>query len=146
MPVTAQQKWIIKSVCLYPITDFLWILDFILYNWQASTGKDRSNDSPAEIDRCKCRRGEPQQTLTMGLRAPCRPQCASLPHAATRPLNTSTRPATAHGSNRSERDGLQCVPDRRKIDINSAYIIPDRSPSNLISKSFIWLNDSAWNF
>lgn len=34
MPVKPQQNWIIKSVSQYPITAYLWIVDFILYNWQ----------------------------------------------------------------------------------------------------------------
>lgn len=34
MPVKPWQNWIIKSVSQYPITAYLWIVDFILYNWQ----------------------------------------------------------------------------------------------------------------
>ena len=53
------------------------------------------------------------------------------------PCNISSLPATAHTSNGSERDRLQYVPNKRKIDIDFAYVIPDRWPLNLISKSFI---------
>lgn len=51
-------------------------------------------------------------------------------------------PATARESNSSQRR-VQYMPNKRKIDIDFAYVIPDRLPLNLISKSFMGLNDSA---
>lgn len=62
------------------------------------------------------------------------------------PCNISRLPTTAHKSNSSERDGLGYTANKRKIGIDFAFIIPDCLPLNLIFKSFIWFNDSAWNF
>lgn len=42
MPVKPQQNWIIKSVSQYPITAYLWIVDFILYNWQGRAASSQS--------------------------------------------------------------------------------------------------------
>lgn len=67
MPFKAQQKSIIKLVCLYPITVLLWMLDFILYNWQELTGEDRSNDNKIEIYQYMCHIGEPHQVVTKEL-------------------------------------------------------------------------------
>lgn len=139
----AQPRSIIKLVCSYPITDFLWILDFILYNWQELTGKDSSNDSKVEIaQHVSHRRAAPSGDKGTAGRCAARLE----PVTPCGPPSISRLPAVALESNSSERNGLQYVPNKRKIDIDSAYIIADRLPSNLISKSFIWLNDSAWKF
>lgn len=63
MSVKPHQNWIIKSACLYPVTGFLWILDFILYNWKElsakkvlsanklrSTGKYHNEESVSNVD------------------------------------------------------------------------------------------------
>lgn len=53
MPFKPQQNWIIKSVYLYLITAYLWILDFILYNWQQLPGKEGFNSNQIKINWCK---------------------------------------------------------------------------------------------
>lgn len=58
MPFKPQQNWIIKSVCLYPITAYLWILDFILYNWQQLSGKEGFNGNQIKINWYKCQSEE----------------------------------------------------------------------------------------
>lgn len=56
----------------------------------------------------------------------------SAPHPATRPgapAQGPQGPAAARGATARA--------DKRKTDIDSAHVRPDRLPSNLISKSFI---------
>lgn len=63
MPFKAQQNWIIKSVCLYPITAYLWILDFILYNWQQLSGKEGFNSNQIKINWSICHSEEPASSV-----------------------------------------------------------------------------------
>lgn len=58
MPVKPHQNWIIKSAFLYPITAFLWIVDFILYNWQELSGKGGFNGNQIKIKWYKCHNEE----------------------------------------------------------------------------------------
>lgn len=49
-PVKPHQNWIIKSACLYSVTVFLWIVDFILYNWQELSRKGAFNGNQIKIN------------------------------------------------------------------------------------------------
>lgn len=59
----SQQNWIIKSVCPYPITAYLWILDFILYNWQQLSGKGGFKGNQIKINWYKCHSEEPVSSV-----------------------------------------------------------------------------------
>lgn len=148
MPVKAQQNWIIKSVCLYPITPYLWILDFILYNWQELSGKEGFNGNQIKINWFKWHTEESlssaDELIDGSLWNKSR---ETVINSYKLPCNITSLPARSQKPNSIERDGLLdytkqkknghwlCIPNTRSFTIN------------LIFKSFIWLKWlCAWKF
>lgn len=78
MPVKPCQNWIIKSACLYPVTAFLWILDFILYNWQELSGKGGFSGNQIKINWYKCHNEEPVSSADELIDGPLRKEACEI--------------------------------------------------------------------